>query len=101
VIGLLVGLGIVVTVILGLFGLFTWAGGAVLLGLVLIVSALGIAIFVALIGATAEGVLRAALYRYATTGTRPPATSTRTFCPSDIERCAVPSKAAASAAFAQ
>lgn len=68
VIGLLIGVGIVAAVVLGIFGLFSWVNGSVLLGLTLIVSALGIAIFVALIGATAEGVLRAALYRYATTG---------------------------------
>ncbi|MGD0587971.1 MAG: DUF6159 family protein [Thermoplasmata archaeon] len=68
VIGLLIGVGIVAAVVLGIFGLFSWVNGSVLLGLLLIVSALGIAIFVALIGATAEGVLRAALYRYATTG---------------------------------
>jgi len=68
VIGLLIVVGIVAAVILGVSGLFLWFGGSVLLGLSLIVAGLGVAIFVALIGATAEGVLRAALYRYATTG---------------------------------
>jgi Family of unknown function (DUF6159) len=68
VLGLLIGAGIVAALVLGLFGIFSFVSGSVYVGLVLIVSALGVAIFVALIGATAEGILRAALYRYATTG---------------------------------
>jgi len=72
VIGLLIGAGIVAAVVLGIFGLFEFVGGSTVVGLLLIVSGLGVAIFVALIGATAEGVLRAALYRYATTGSIDP-----------------------------
>jgi len=68
VMGLLVGAGIVAAVFLGIAGILVLAGGAVALGLVLIVGTLVIGVLVGLIGATAEGVLRAALYRYATTG---------------------------------
>ena len=68
VIGLLIGAGIVVAVVLGILGLFLLVGGTVLPGLALIVVAIAIAAAVILIGAAAEGVLQAALYRYATTG---------------------------------
>jgi uncharacterized protein DUF6159 len=66
--GLLIGLGIVAAVALGLVGLFLWVGGAVLVGLALVGGALAIGVVAALFGAAAEGILRAALYRYATTG---------------------------------
>jgi Family of unknown function (DUF6159) len=68
VLGLLIGLGIVGAVVLGVIGLFVLFGGSVALGLVLIGVAIAVAVIVALIGSAAEGILRAALYRYATTG---------------------------------
>jgi hypothetical protein len=68
VVGLVVAAGIVVAVVLGLLGLFTLVGGAVLLGILLIAVGIAAAVLVALIGSAAEGILRAALYRYATTG---------------------------------
>ncbi len=68
VVGLLVGAGIVVAVVLGVVGLFVVVGGSVLLGILLIVAGIAVGVIVALIGAAAEGILRAALYRYATTG---------------------------------
>ena len=68
VLGLIVGARIFAAVVLGIIGIFVFAGGSAVLGLVLIVVAVLVAVMVGLIGATAEGVLRAALYRYATTG---------------------------------
>jgi hypothetical protein len=68
VLALIVGAGIVVAVVLGVVGLFLIFSGTVFFGVVLIVTALGVGILFALLGASAEGVLRAALYRYATTG---------------------------------
>jgi len=68
VLGLLIGLGIVGAVVLGVIGLYFLFGGSVALGLVLIGVAIAVAVIVALIGSAAEGILRAALYRYATTG---------------------------------
>ena len=73
VLGLLLGAGIVAAVVLGVLGLLLAAGGALLLGLVLVGVGIAIAVLVALIGAAAEGILRAALYRYATTGEIDPA----------------------------
>lgn len=70
--GLLLGLGIVVAVILAVVGLLIAgglvAGGSLVLGLILFGVGLAIGVMVALIGSAAEGILRAALYRYATTG---------------------------------
>jgi hypothetical protein len=68
VLGLLIGLGIVGGVVLGLLGLYLLFSGSVALGLLLIGVGIAVAVTVALVGATAEGILRAALYRYATTG---------------------------------
>ena len=68
VLALIVGAGIVAAVVLGVIGLFLLFGGTTFFGVVLIVSALGVGFLFALLGASAEGVLRAALYRYATTG---------------------------------
>jgi len=68
VLALILAAGIVAAVVLGVFGLFLAFSGSATLGLILIVTALGVGVLVALIGASAEGVLRAALYRYATTG---------------------------------
>ena len=68
VIDLIVGGGIFGAVLVGAYGIFLVSAGAVLVGVVLIGVALAIATIFALIGATAEGVLRAALYRYATSG---------------------------------
>ncbi len=67
-VGLLLGAGIFVAFLLGIFGIFELAGGAWVLGFVLVGAALVIGVGVALVGAAAEGILRAALYRYATTG---------------------------------
>ncbi len=68
VVGLLVGLGLFAAFVLGILGLFYLFGGATLLGLGLIAAALAVGAVFALIGSAAEGILRAALYRYATTG---------------------------------
>jgi len=68
VLALLVAAGIIVAVVLGVLGLFLIFGGNTFLGILLIVTALGVGVLFALLGASAEGVLRAALYRYATTG---------------------------------
>ena len=68
VLGLLLGVGIVVAVIVAVLGFVVMAGGALLLGLTLVGIALAVGVIVALIGSAAEGILRAALYRYATTG---------------------------------
>ncbi|MGI0071320.1 MAG: DUF6159 family protein [Thermoplasmata archaeon] len=68
VLGLLIGVGIVAAVILGIAGLFLLFGSSFVLGLALVGVAIAVAVIVALIGSAAEGVLRAALYRYATTG---------------------------------
>lgn len=68
VLALIVGAGIVLAIVLGVLGLYLAFSGNSLFGIVLIVSALGVGVLFALLGASAEGVLRAALYRYATTG---------------------------------
>jgi Family of unknown function (DUF6159) len=68
VLGLIIGVGIFAAVALGIFGLFQLFAGSIALGLVLVGVAVAVGVLVALIGAAAEGVLRAALYRYATTG---------------------------------
>jgi len=68
VVGLLIGAGIVGAVVLGVLGLLVLVGGAVILGVALIGLGIALAVIVGLLGAAAEGVLRAALYRYATTG---------------------------------
>jgi len=68
VLGLLLGLGIVAAVILVIVGLVIAVGGALVVGLVLLGVGLAVGVMVALIGSAAEGILRAALYRYATTG---------------------------------
>ena len=68
VLGLLIGLGLFGAVVLGVVGLYFLLGGHLALGLVLLGVAIAVAVIVALIGAAAEGILRAALYRYATTG---------------------------------
>jgi hypothetical protein len=58
----------VVLGVVGLYLIFFLVPSNALVGIVLIVTALGLGVLVAIIGASAEGVLRAALYRYATTG---------------------------------
>ncbi len=68
VLGLLIGLGVVGAVLLGAFGLYLLFGGSLALGLALLGVGIAVAVVVLLIGSTAEGVLRAALYRYSTTG---------------------------------
>ncbi len=66
--GLIVAAGIIVAVLVVVAGVFEAILHSVGVGLVLIGVGLAIAVGVALIGATAEGILCAALYRYATTG---------------------------------
>jgi Family of unknown function (DUF6159) len=76
VLGLIIAAGIIGAVVLGVIGLyliFAVGGGSTFFGILLIVTALGVGVLVAIIGASAEGVLRAALYRYATTGKIDPA----------------------------
>ncbi|MGA8542681.1 MAG: DUF6159 family protein [Thermoplasmata archaeon] len=68
VVGLIVAAGIIVAVLLGVAGVFLLLGRATVLGVVLIGLALAAGTIFLLIGAAAEGILRAALYRYATTG---------------------------------
>jgi hypothetical protein len=68
VVGLLIGGGLLAAVFLGVWGAILWSTGNAALGVVLVGVALALATIVALIGAAAEGILRAALYRYATTG---------------------------------
>jgi hypothetical protein len=71
VLALLLAAGIIAAVVLGVFGLFevfVASPANAVLGVILIVTALGVGVLFALLGASAEGVLRAALYRYATTG---------------------------------
>ncbi len=66
--GLIIAAGIIVAVLVVVAGVFEAILHSVGVGLVLIGVGLAIAVGVALIGATAEGILCAALYRYATTG---------------------------------
>lgn len=68
VLALILGLGIFAAVVLGVIGLVMVFTGSLVLGLVFLGVGVALGVFVALIGAAAEGVLRAALYRYATTG---------------------------------
>lgn len=65
----LIGFGIAVVGIVLLFaGIFTAFGGSVALGLVLVVLGFVVFVFDALLMTAVGGVMRAALYRYATTG---------------------------------
>jgi len=68
VVGLIVGAGIVGAVVLGIVGFLELAGGSVVLGIVLLGAAIAVGVVVGLIGSAVEGIVRAALYRYATTG---------------------------------
>ena len=69
VLGLIVAAGVIGAIVLGAVGLYLiFVSGVALLGVLLIVTGLGLGVLVVLLGATTEGVLRAALYRYATTG---------------------------------
>jgi hypothetical protein len=68
VLGLIIGLGIFAAFVVGVIGLYLLFSGSVGFGLALVGVAIAVAVLVALVGSTAEGVLRAALYRYATTG---------------------------------
>ncbi|MGA7860271.1 MAG: DUF6159 family protein [Thermoplasmata archaeon] len=68
---LIIAAGIIAAAFLGIYGLFLiflTSGGRTFVGVLFIVTGLGIGVLVGIIGASAEGVLRAALYRYATTG---------------------------------
>jgi hypothetical protein len=68
VLSLILGAGVIGGVILGIAGLVLWAGGSAVLGILLVVVGITLVVLVVLIGSAAEGVLRAALYRYAMTG---------------------------------
>ncbi len=68
VLGLLIIGGIILAFLLGVFGLYLIFSGVAVLGIILAVTGLGVGVLMVLLGTTAEGVLRAALYRYATTG---------------------------------
>lgn len=68
VLGLIVAAGIMVAVVLGAVGILEAASGAAIVGFVLVGVAIALAAVFVLLGAAAEGILRAALYRYATTG---------------------------------
>lgn len=68
VVGLIVGAGLVVAIVLGIGGILLLVGGSTLLGAVLLGAGVAVGAAFALVGAAAEGVLRAALYRYATSG---------------------------------
>ena len=66
-VGLIVGVGLFVAFVMFIAGAIFF-GPSPYLGIGLIVGALAVGAIVLLIGSTAEGILRAALYRYATTG---------------------------------
>ena len=68
VLGLLLVAGLVVVVVLIIVSVLLFVGGSIVLGFVCLGLGIAVGVMVALIGATAEGILRAALYRYATTG---------------------------------
>lgn len=68
VLGLLIAGGVILAVVLGFFGLYLIVSGAAIVGITLALSGLAVGVLMVLLGTTAEGVLRAALYRYATTG---------------------------------
>ena len=68
VLGLLIAGGVILAIVLGVIGLYLLFSGAVVVGISLAVSGLAVGILMVLLGTTAEGILRAALYRYATTG---------------------------------
>ncbi len=67
-VGLIVGLVAIGSVVLLGVGVFLLLNGLFGLGLLLLASALSIIVVAAIVGAAAEAVLKAALYRYATTG---------------------------------
>ncbi|HTW56085.1 MAG TPA: DUF6159 family protein [Thermoplasmata archaeon] len=66
--GLIVGLSVAAAVVLGIVGFWLLLTGSFVLGIALVAVAFVVGVVVVLIGAAAEGVLQAALYRYATTG---------------------------------
>jgi hypothetical protein len=68
VVGLIIGAGIFAAFILGIVGIVYAFGGHTALGVVLVGAAVAVGTIFLLIGSAAEGILRAALYRYATTG---------------------------------
>jgi hypothetical protein len=68
VLGLLLAVGIIGAGILVIFGLLSVFAGNLAAGFGLIGFAIGFVVIIAVIGSAAEGILRAALYRYARTG---------------------------------
>jgi Family of unknown function (DUF6159) len=66
--GLIVGLSVALAVVLGIVGFWLLLTGTVTFGIALLAVAFVVGVVALLIGAAAEGVLQAALYRYATTG---------------------------------
>lgn len=67
-VGLLTAAGVLAALALGVFGFYELVAGDPVPGLTLMAVGLSVGVLVALVGATVEGILRAALYRYATTG---------------------------------
>jgi hypothetical protein len=68
VVGLIIAAGIFGAVVLAIVGFVLLLQGSTILGVVLIGLAVAFGTILLLIGSAAEGILRAALYRYATTG---------------------------------
>jgi hypothetical protein len=68
VVGVIIAVGIFAAFVLGIVGIFLLLSHSVVLGIALIGAAIAVATIFLLIGSAAEGILRAALYRYATTG---------------------------------
>lgn len=66
--GLVLALPMVGAFFLGIYGLYLMSSVSVILGFLVLGTAVAVFLFVALMGAAAEGVLTAALYRFATTG---------------------------------
>ena len=67
-VGLITMAGVLVALALGVFGIYELLAGDLVVGLTLIAAGLSAGGLLTLIGATVGGILRAALYRYATTG---------------------------------
>lgn len=68
VLGLLLALGFIAAIVLGVIGAVFLFSGPLILGVILLLAAVALFIFMAILSSAAEGVLMTALYRYATTG---------------------------------
>jgi hypothetical protein len=65
---IIMGVAIFGAIILGVVGVYLLFSGLVIVGAALIIVAIALAVLLVLIATAAEGILTAALYRYATTG---------------------------------